>query len=163
MNYINLPEHLRKRLLLMQGTRMVDPIASTKILQAYENPSPLPTHDWGIFGEFQYLGAGTPYRQKMAAGVEPTNDLDRIAMYHDGQYSWSGEHLRGATRNVFRGGMDYGAGSAMQVAALNPWSDLTAGERALAFVAGTALTLQGVLRLNPVFWLPGSIADIIIY
>jgi hypothetical protein len=41
-------------------------------------PVQLPTHDWGIFGEYEYLGPGTPYTQKIEAGVQPRNDLDAI-------------------------------------------------------------------------------------
>jgi len=115
-------------------------------------PVSLPTHDWGFFGEYEYLGPGTPYTLKRRAGVEPKNDLDRIAMYHDSQYSWTAQHTLPGGAMVtsgMRGLADYGAGAAMMTASLNPWSDLTMKDRALAFVAGDVLMIQGILRLSP--------------
>jgi hypothetical protein len=162
MNYSNLPEHLRKRLLLMQKLKAPAPAVEKKILAAKEKPSKLPTHDWGIFGEYEFLGAGTPYTQKIEAGTAPRNDLDRIAMYHDGQYAWT-DRMMGVQRSVGRGVVDYGAGAAMTVAAFNPWSDLTMKDRVLAFAAGQALMTQGILRLNPAFFVAGVTADIIFY
>lgn len=163
MNFSNLPEHLRKRLLLMQQTRCSDTEVITKVLQAKEKPSKLPIHDWGIFGEYEFLGPGTPYRRKIDAGVVFRNDLDKIAMYHDGQYSWSDSHMMGIQKTIFRGYMDYGAGAAMTVATFNPWSDLTMKDRVLAFGAGQVLMTQGILRINPLFWLAGMTADLLFY
>lgn len=163
MNYNNLPENLRKRLLLMQQTRITDPAATGMMIKARDKPAKIPTHDWGIFGEYEFLGAGTLYTQKIEAGIVPVNELDRIAMFHDGQYSWSDSNLVGIQKNIFRGGMDYGAGSAMTVSAFNPWSDLTLKDRSLALVAGQGLILQGALRLNPAFWMAGTAADFIFY
>ena len=147
----------------MQQTRSGDIKVLEKIEQARNKPARLPTHDWGIFGEYEFLGPGTPYRQKMAEGVEPRNELDRISMYHDGQYSWSESHMFGVQKNIFRGGMDYGAGAAMTLAAFNPWSDLTMKDRTLAFIAGQGLMTQGILRMNPAFWLAGATADLLFY
>jgi hypothetical protein len=115
-------------------------------------PVSLPTHDWGFFGEYEYLGPGTPYRAKRAAGILPRNELDRLAMYHDSQYSWTAQHtLPGGAvvTSGIRGVADYGAGAAMMTASLNPWSGLTMKERVLAFVAGDVLMIQGILRLSP--------------
>lgn len=115
-------------------------------------PVSLPTHDWGFFGEYEYLGPGTPYAAKRRAGIEPRSELDRLAMYHDSQYSWTAQHtLPGGAMltSGMRGLADYGAGAAMVTAAINPWSSLTMKERALAFVAGDVLMFQGILRLSP--------------
>ncbi|HIB65828.1 MAG TPA: hypothetical protein EYO33_12145 [Phycisphaerales bacterium] len=35
-------------------------------------------HDWGPFGQYEYLGPGTPYKAKQKAGVVPVNQLDKI-------------------------------------------------------------------------------------
>ena len=163
MNYSNLPEHLRKRLLLMQKLKTQVPGVEKKILLAREKPAKLPTHDWGIFGKYEFLGAGTPYTQKIEAGVQPRNELDRIAMFHDGQYAWTDQRMLGIQKSVARGVVDYGAGAAMTVAAFNPWSDLTMKDRTLALIAGQGLMTQGILRVNPAFFLAGMVADIIFY
>ena len=163
MNYSNLPEELRKRLLLMQSTRSRSITVLDNTKRALAKPSKLPTHDWGIFGKYEFLGAGTPYTQKIEAGTEPRNDLDRIAMYHDGQYAWTEDRMFGIQKSVSRGVVDYGAGAAMTTAAFNPWSDLTMKDRLLAFGAGQALMVQGILRINPAFFLAGVVADIIFY
>jgi len=126
----------------------------------------LPKHDWGFFGEYEYLGVGTPYQKKMKAGVKPVNDLDKIAMYHDQQYSWTAQHTlpgTGIVTSGMRGISDYGAGAAMVNAALNPWSDLDFKDRALAFMAGDLLMVQGMLRLNPVTWGPMAFFDWLFY
>ena len=55
-------------------------------LQGVATPiAQLPTHKWGIFGEYEYLGAGTPYALKREAGVKPRNDLDKTAMIVTGK------------------------------------------------------------------------------
>jgi len=154
MNYNNSPE---KQLLLMQPA----------FLQGVATPvQELPTHDWGIFGEFEYLGAGTPYTKKREAGIKPRNDLDKIAMYHDSQYSWTAQHAlpgTGLMKSGQRGIADYGAGAAMMTAAFNPWSDLSFKERVLGVIAGEALMLQGILRLDPATYLPMVVVDLIFY
>ena len=130
------------------------------------SPSQLPTHDWGIFGEYEYLGPGTPYTQKIEAGIQPRNDLDAIAQMHDSQYSWTAQHTLPGGAMVtsgIRGVADYGAGAAMMTAAINPWSDLTMKDRALAFVAGDVLMIQGILRLSPPTMLGMAVLDILLY
>ena len=129
-------------------------------------PAQLPTHDWGYFGEYEYLGPGTPYQKKMEAGIQPRNDLDAIAQMHDSQYSWTAQHTIPGTAlvtNGMRGIADYGAGAAMMTAAINPWSDLTMKDRALAFVAGDVLMIQGILRLSPPTMLGMGIIDLLFY
>lgn len=132
-----------------------------------DNRRHLPSHDWGPFGKYEYLGAGTPFQKKAAARIRPVNDLDQIAYYHDEQYSWLTQHsiagVGGMITSPAKGIADLGAGAAMEVAAINPWSDLSMGERVLAFVAGTALSLQGVLRLNPLTWGPMAMLDSVFY
>ena len=127
----------------------------------------MPSHDWGPFGKYEYLGAGTPFQAKAAARIKPVNDLDKIAYYHDEQYSWLTQHsiagVGGMITSPAKGIADLGAGAAMQTAAINPWSDLSMGDRALAFIAGTALSLQGVLRLNPATWGPMAFFDWLFY
>lgn len=126
----------------------------------------LPVHDWMMFGEFEYLGPGTPYSAKQRAGILPRSDLDRIAMYHDSQYSWTGQHVEPISRILssgIRGVSDYGAGAAMMTAAFNPWSDLRLDERVLAFAAGDFLMVQGLFRLNPGTWLGMIMVDWLFY
>jgi hypothetical protein len=125
------------------------------------------THDWGPFGEYEYLGAGTPYTQKSEAGIKPRNDLDRIAMMHDSQYQMTGDRNYapglGLMKSGERGLYDYGAGAAMMTAAFNPWSDLTFKDRILAFAAGESLMIQGAIRLSPATWIVGVGLDLIFY
>jgi len=54
------------------------PVPSPAVTEALVRKSELPTHDWGFFGKYEYLGAGTPYAAKTEAGVLPRNDLDAI-------------------------------------------------------------------------------------
>lgn len=129
-------------------------------------PSQLPTHDWGYFGEYEYLGPGTPYTQKIEAGIQPRNDLDAIAQMHDSQYSWTAQHTvpgTGLITSGIRGVADYGAGAAMVNASINPWSDLTMKDRVLAFGAGQGLMFQGILRLSPPTMLGAWMLDKILY
>jgi len=129
-------------------------------------PVSLPTHDWRFFGEYEYLGAGTPYALKRKAGIEPVNELDRIAMYHDSQYSWTAQHTipgAGLITSGMRGIADYGAGAAMMTASFNPWSGLSMKERTLAFIAGDVLMIQGIMRLNPVTWGPMAFLNWLFY
>ena len=146
-----------KQLLLMQPP----------FLQGVATPiQELPTHDWGMFGEYEYLGPGTPYTQKREAGVKPRNDLDKIAMYHDSQYVWTEQHNFLGTalnKNIQRGVADYGAGAAMWTAAINPWSDLGFKERVLGIIAGESLMIQGIIRINPATMIAGLMADLIFY
>lgn len=130
MNYNNSPE---KQLLLMQPA----------LLQGVATPvGELPTHKWGIFGEYEFLGPGTPYALKMEAGTKPRNSVDKIAMYHDEQY------LNSKRNNQARALYDLGAGSAM-INTLHP----------LGILAGTGLISQGLIRLTPF----GEILDLIFY
>ena len=146
-----------KQLLLMQPP----------FLQGVATPvSQLPSHDWGLFGKYEYLGPGTPYTLKRRAGVKPKNDLDKIAMYHDSQYQWTQQHNfegTGMVKSMQRGIADYGAGAAMWTAAINPWSDLGFKERVLGIIAGEALMIQGVIRLSPSTWGIGPLVDLIFY
>jgi len=130
MNYNNSPE---KQLLLMQPQFLQG--VATSIQE-------LPTHEWGIFGEYEYLGLGTPYALKMEAGTKPRNPVDKIAMYHDEQY------LNSKRNNQARALYDLGAGSAM-INTLHP----------LGLIAGTGLLIQGLTRLTPL----GEILDLIFF
>ena len=123
-----------KQLLLMQPS----------FLQGVATPiQELPTHQWGIFGEYEYLGLGTPYALKMKAGTKPRNDLDKIAMYHDEQY------LNSKGNNQSRRALyDLGAGSAM-INTLHP----------LGLIAGTGLLIQGLTRITPL----GGLLDLLFY
>jgi len=126
----------------------------------------LPVHDWGPFGTYEYLGPGTPYTAKQKAGILPVNQLDKISMYHDSQYKWTGERTLPGTALVtsgIRGLADYGAGAAMVTAAFNPWSGLGFSDRVLGLVAGDLLMTQGFLRLNPITMGPMAIIDAIFY
>lgn len=118
-------------------------------------------HDWGPFGEYEYLGAGTRYRAKQKARIRPVSDLDRIAESHDMWYAMSAD--TGGMRSGYRGLADYGAGAAMMTAAFNPWSDLDAKGRVLAFLAGDVLMIQGLLRLNPATWMGMRMLDKLFY
>jgi len=102
----------------------------------------LPTHQWGIFGEYEYLGHGTPYALKEEAGTKPRNSVDKIAMYHDEQY------LNSKRNNQARALYDLGAGSAM-INTLHP----------LGLIAGTGLLIQGLTRLTPL----GELLDLLFY
>lgn len=132
--------------------------------KAYPNFS---KHDWGPFGKYEYLGPGTPYTQKREAGIKARNDLDRLAMIHDSQYQMTGDRnyfpglalMKSGERALY----DYGAGAAMITAAFNPWSDLTFKDRILAYAAGDALMIQGVIRLFPPAYLLGTALDVFFY
>jgi hypothetical protein len=158
LNYAKLNDDILKRLLLLSPPPFLQGAASSV--------RSLPVHDWGIFGEYEYLGAGTPYSAKQRAGVLPRNEIDRIAEYHDSQYSWTGQHVRPHSRILssgMRGVADYGAGAAMMTAAFNPFSDLSFNERILGFVAGDVLMIQGLMRLNPATWLGMVFLDWLVY
>jgi len=129
-------------------------------------PKEFPVHDWGVFGEYEYLGAGTPYTAKSRAGIKPRNELDQIAYYHDQQYAWTEKHSMtgtGVITSGARGISDYGAGSAMIVASLNPWSSLSWKDRLLGLVAGTGLQVQGIFRLTPAGWVVMPAVDKYVY
>ena len=121
----------------------------------------LGVHDWGPFGEYEYLGPGTRYRAKTKARIRAVSDLDRIAQSHDMWYSMSAD--TGGMRSGYRGLADYGAGAAMMTAAFNPWSDLDFKGRVLAFLAGDVLMIQGLLRLNPATWMGMKMLDKLFY
>jgi len=135
-------------------------------MQKPSKSKPLPVHDWGVFGEYEYLGAGTPYTAKHRAGIKPRNELDQIAYYHDQQYAWTEKHSMTGTGMVtsgIRGISDYGAGSAMIVASLNPWSSLSWKDRLLGLIAGTGLQIQGIIRLSPPGMVGMPIVDKYVY
>jgi len=116
-------------------------------------------HDWGPFGKYEYLGAGTPYTRKRRAGIEGRNDLDKIAMHHDAGYS-SYEGGSAAQRALIRSYHDLGAGSAMITAGLNPWSD---APLVLSLLAGAALIGQGIARIHPATFVPMALIDAVAY
>jgi len=118
-------------------------------------------HDWGPFGEYEYLGPGTRYRAKQKARIRPVSDLDKIAESHDMWYAMTADTHN--MRSLYRGVADYGAGAAMMTAAFNPWSDLDWKGRVLAFAAGDILMIQGLLRLNPVTMMGMSLIDKLAY
>jgi len=185
-------ERLRRFLLLMQPTflqgvatppiamppKMLDNISSAVDFNTAAMPAPkpstrkqipardLPVHDWGTFGEYEYLGPGTPYTAKREAGIVGRNELDEIARMHDSQYKWTAEHTipgTGIITSGARGIADYGAGSAMIVASLNPWSGLSFKERLLGLAAGTGLQAQGAFRLTPAGWVVMPLVDEYVY
>lgn len=105
-------------------------------MNSNSDPQELPKHKWGIFGTYEYLGAGTPYVEKIEAGIQPVNELDRVAMFHDSQYHYSQDHFP-FIKNIERAVFDIGAGAVM----------LTTGE--LGLVAGSGLITQAMFRLTP--------------
>jgi hypothetical protein len=164
LNFASLEEDLRRKLLMMQNpsTRALMNSSISNQMEKPPKTKEFPVHDWGVFGEYEYLGPGTPYTAKHRAGIRPRNRLDQIAYYHDQQYSWTEKHSIPGTRVVtsgIRGISDYGAGSAMIVASVNPWSDLGFKDRVLGLIAGTGLQIQGILRLNPATMIPMAIID----
>lgn len=116
-------------------------------------------HDWGPFGKYEYLGAGTPYTRKRRAGIEGRNDLDKIAMHHDAGYASYGGGMA-AQRALIRSYHDLGAGSAMITAGLNPWSD---APLVLSVLAGAALIGQGIARIHPATFIPMGVIDAVAY
>ena len=116
-------------------------------------------HDWGPYGKYEYLGPGTRYAEKQEAGIQPVNDLDRISMFHDSGYdSYTGGG--GAQRALTRAYHDIGAGSAMILAGLNPWSDAPI---TLSIGSGIALIGQGIARIHPLTAVPMAIVDVLAY
>lgn len=140
-----------------------------KTLKSADFPPTLSFKGEHHFPGYQYLGPGTKYKTRQSLGIEPINDLDRIAMIHDGQYSRTGSSNAAGLpvmpigRSAVRGIADLGAGSAMMNAAYNPWSDLGWTDRGYAAGSGAALLVQGVLRLHPVTMLPMALIDSILY
>jgi len=125
------------------------------------------THDWGYFGEYEFLGPGTDYYGKRQADVKPRNRIDELAMMHDSQYEWTQENLNepqfAVVKSMTRGLSDYGAGASMWLASLNPFNELSFKDRLLGLLAGEALMIQGAVRLSPVGWTAGPIVDRMIY
>ena len=124
-------------------------------------PPDLGRHDWGPFGEYEYLGPGTKYRAKQKAGVEPVDAIDKIAESHDMWYAITADHHN--MRSPARGLADYGAGAAMVTSAFNPWADLDFKGRVFAVLAGEALMMQGLLRMNPATMLGMTVIDKLVY
>jgi len=169
-------EELRRKLLLLMGGMHYQEIprvltaTQIKRLAAEEKQRdtsgkgvsfPGEHHLWGYneYQDYNYLGPGTQYKKRQALGIEPINDLDRIAMYHDAGYdSYTGGG--GARRALTRAYHDLGAGAAMVTAGFNPWSD---APLALSVIAGTALVGQGILRVHPATAVPMAIADYFLY
>jgi len=133
-----------------------DDLIAANMAMAYPEFS---SHDWGPFGQYEYLGPGTDYAGKHEAGVKPKNDLDRIAKSHDAGYEES-KDLMTAGKLLIRGTHDLGAGAAMIVAGLNPWSD---APLLLSLGSGAALIGQGILRFHPVTMFPMAVADHLLY
>ena len=171
MNNNNVVERKRLMLLLQQGMN----IETISIIPPRPNPSvsqatidknmakaypDLGRHDWGPFGEYEFLGPGTRYSAKERAGIEGINDLDRIAKMHDAGYQHSSDVRSGAHRALERAYHDAGAGSAMILAGLNPWSD---APLILSVAAGVSLIAQAGLRIHPVTFLPMGVFDAIFY
>lgn len=118
-------------------------------------------HDWGGFGKYEYLGPGTPATWKTMQGVEPRNEIDRLAQEHDLYYAKTQDWP--AYRSPVRGMVDVAAGSGMFLQSLNPWSDLDADDRVLGVIAGTGLMIQGALRVHPLTAGPMILIDWVFY
>lgn len=159
MNYSNSDE-FRRRLLLMASTPVFLQGSNLQSPGLKSSPT-LPTHDWGTFGEYEYLGAGTPWKEKKALGIKGVNRLDVIAESHDRYYSETSDWP--AARSIVRGPVDFGAGSAMLNASFNPSNELSWKDRALGGIAGTALIIQGTARVHPVTALPMALVDYVFY
>lgn len=110
------------------------------------------------FPGYQYLGPGTNLETRMELGIEPINDLDRIAMMHDIGYTKSADEGMGLARALSRSIQDIGAGSAMITYGLNPYSDAPA---VLSIVSGAYLVGQGLSRVNPYTLMPVGVLDAI--
>jgi hypothetical protein len=109
--------------------------------------------------DYNYLGPGTQYKKRQALGIEPINDLDRIAMYHDRGYSLSDDYSTPA-KALSRGFHDLGAGAAMITASVNPWSD---APFAMSVICGVGLTAQGFLRVLPGTSWGMALVDYLVY
>jgi hypothetical protein len=142
-------DEIRKRLLLMGriGYANASSKAVVSNVQEYNQPQDLRQHDWGAFGTYEYLGPGTPAVKKTRQGIAPRNEIDRIAQQHDLEYSRTADIRLG--RSQVRAVSDFGAGSAMMVQSANPFTDLDWDERALGFLAGAGLAIQGTARAHP--------------
>jgi len=127
------------------------------------NNSEFPTHDWGMFGQYEYLGPGTPYVEKREAGISGINILDQQAMRHDAQYEATDGLTMPGIRSHVRGVADIGSGSSMLISSVNPWSSADTSERILSAAAGAALLAQGTLRLAPQTRLMMVVLDRIFY
>ena len=111
------------------------------------------------FPGYQYLGPGTNLETRLELGIEPINDLDRIAQLHDIGYSREpAQSKMGTTRALARAFHDLGAGSAMITYGLNPYSDAPA---VLSIVSGAYLVGQGISRVNPYTMVPVGVLDAI--
>lgn len=127
------------------------------------NNSEFPTHDWGLFGQYEYLGAGTPYAEKTEAGITGINQLDEQARMHDAQYEATDGIMIPGIRSSVRGVADIASGSSMMVSAFNPFSPAGIEERILGVAAGTGLLIQGSLRMAPPTRMMMSVLDRIFY
>lgn len=121
-----------------------------------EHSHDLGYHNWGRFGRYEYLGAGTRATEKYQSGIKPVNALDRLAMKHDLDYvRTAGLPLKRVKRAI----SDYATGSGMLLQTVNPWSDLTLGDRIFGTMAGSGLVIQGVARVHPITALPMAFVD----
>lgn len=113
------------------------------------------------FDGYNYLGPKTQFRKRQRLGIEPVNQIDRIAMEHDRLYSQSARSeipLRLATRAL----ADLGAGGGMIIAASFN-QDLKHEDRVIGWVAGAGLITQGLIRTHFITAAPAAIIDYLLY
>ena len=174
-----LTEEMRRKLLLLQNGMPIEKFNATspadikkglkKVISPGQVMSEVSFQGEYHFPGYNYLGPGTKFKTRQALGIDPINDLDRIAMYHDSQYSRTGSVNSSGLpvlpigRSPLRGVVDLGAGSAMLNAAYNPWSDLGWTDRGYAAGAGAVLLVQGIARLHPVTAMPMMFIDKLFY
>jgi len=157
----------RRKLLLLQGGMHYQQIPATLSKEAVASISKSESRITSAkfpgeyhFEGYQYLGPGTQYLKRQELGIEPINDLDRIAMYHDKGYETSASNRMGTSRALERGFYDLSSGTMMIGAAVNPMSDAPIG---LSLLSGTALLAQGLLRIHPVTLVPMGVVDWLFY
>jgi len=160
-------EDVRRKLLLLMGGMNYQEIPesfskkeASSIAKSEERITRVSYPGEYHFEGYQYLGPGTKFQRRQELGIEPINDLDRIAMFHDQGYENSKENRMGTSRALERGGYDLTAGIMMIGAAVNPMSDAPLG---LSLLSGTALLGQGLLRIHPATLVPMGILDILLY
>ena len=160
-------EDWRRKLLLLQGGMHYQQVPATlsKEARATISKSEARITTAKFPGEYhftgyQYLGPGTQLTKRQELGIEPINDLDRIAMFHDQGYENSSSNRMGVARAAERGFYDLSSGTMMIGAAVNPLSDAPLG---LSLLSGTALLAQGILRIHPMTLVPMGIVDALFY